>query len=377
MAQWTIRQTDTDIRSNSYYFSNWNPFYAVVVEDPPGSGTYIHPLEMPNCTTYSFGRFAEGAGVDEVPALSTANAEDWYSYNDGYDRGQEPKIGAVCCFRDGNLSGDGHVCIVEEIYQDGSILVTESGYNAYFWRQNIRYPGGNYPYSNSAEGYIFQGFIYNPWVTTTPPEPASWITGNRQLDRSEMDSNAIKFYYRASALGASYNAILGMLANIEDESWINPGVWESFIPYGGGYGLVQWTPYTKYSDWAGAGWENNGDKEVEFLKYTVDHQDQSQYIQWFANPAAPDHGYPVNPPISLAEFWASNSDPKVLADYWVLYYEHPREDLIAGRIAGHQAKVDYYDALLGGGGPTPPTPGGKKIWLLFKAMQILRGLNGL
>lgn len=367
----TPRLNDNGLDSLPYYTSD-NPYYPSTIL-------------IGNCTWFAWGRFYEEGTPPTRPTnkLGYVNgvytdAYLWYGNGavDGYERGQTPKLGAIICFSGGNFSGLGHVAVVEEIHSDGSLTVSESGYNGYYFRTNTRSPGGAYPYSNSSEGYTFQGFIYNPDVTTTPPEPASWITGNRQLDRSEMDNNAIKFYYRASALGASYNAILGMLANIEDESWINPGVWESFIPYGGGYGLVQWTPYTKYSDWAGAGWENNGDKEVEFLKYTVDHQDQSQYIQWFANPAAPDHGYPVNPPITLPEFWASSSDPKVLADYWVLYYEHPREDLIAGRIAGHQAKVDYYDNLLGGGGPTPPTPS-KKIWLYFKAMQILRGLNGL
>lgn len=366
------RLNDNGITTSPYFFSDYNPYYETVI-----SGA--RPYQMPNCTTYAWGRVAESGGLDyndysTRPTLSTGNAEDWYNYPDGYQRSQTPQLGAVLCFADGSASGDGHVCVVEEIYQDGSILVSESGYNAYFWRLTTRYPGGAYPYSNGAEQYIFQGFILNPYVQGgAPPEPLNWITGNRQLSRAEMDQNAIKFYYRASALGAHYNAILGMLANIEDESWINPGVWESFIPYAGGYGLVQWTPYTKYSSWAGSGWEDNGDKEVEFLKYTVDNQDIPQYIQWFANNEAPTYGYPVQPPITLAQFWESNLDPKVLADYWILYYEHPREDLIAGRIAGHQAKVDYYNQLLNGGTPVP-TGGRFKWWLAHKHLQRKRGL---
>lgn len=46
-------------------------------------------------------------------------------------------------------------------------------------------------------------------------------------------------------------AIAGMLANMQNESSVNPNRWEGDTPYGttvggrpGGYGLVQWTPYT-------------------------------------------------------------------------------------------------------------------------------------
>lgn len=328
-----------------------------------------------NCTWFAFGRFWECGTPPTLPHLPTGNAGDWYNANDGYERGLTPRLGAVICFRGGNqsagFSGLGHVAIVEEIHADGTITVGESGWSAYDWRLNTRDPAESYPYSNSWEQYEFQGFIYNPYVTTAPPEPSSWITGNRYLSRSEQDQNAIKFYYRARALGASYNAILGMLANIESESTINPGIWESLDPYAGGYGLVQWTPYTKYSDWAGTGWENNGDKEVERIYY-----ESQNGLQWFANPAAPDHGYPASPPVTFAQFWASNLDTKTLADYWILYYEHPGESYIAGRIAQHQAQVDYYNNLLGGGvGPTPGMV--KKIWLYLKAAKDRKTKKGL
>ena len=178
-----------------------------------------------------------------------------------------------------------------------------------------------------------------------------------------MDNNAIKFYYTMTRLGASYNAILAMLANIEVESNINPGIWESLAPYEGGYGLTQWTPYTKYSDWAGSGWQNNGQRECERIKYEANNG-----LQWFANGAAPDHGYPYSPPISFGDFFISGQDPKTLADYWILYYEHPAESQIAGRIADHQAQVEYYNNLLGGGGPVTR----KMLWLLMKAAKNKR-----
>ena len=95
----------------------------------------------------------------------------------------------------------------------------------------------------------------------------TWVAGNYYLSESEMKNNAEMFYDRMRGYGFSLNAIAGILGNVQYESSINPGIWESLDPYEGGYGLVQWTPYTKYSEWAGSGWQNNGDKQCERISY--------------------------------------------------------------------------------------------------------------
>ena len=141
---------------------------------------------------------------------------------------------------------------------------------------------------------------------------------------------------------------------MESESGINPGIWEELVVEGGGYGLVQWTPYTKYSDWAGQGWQDNGNKECDRILYEAQNG-----LQWSSNWYAPHVGYPEIPPISLAEFLTeTNLSPKVLADYWILYYEHPDESNIPYRIAEHQAQCDYYNELLMNSpiSPDPPSP---------------------
>lgn len=188
-----------------------------------------------------------------------------------------------------------------------------------------------------------------------PQEPANWISGNYYLGRADMDNNAIKFFYVMSRLGCSYNSILGMLANIERESTINPGIWESLTPYWRGYGLTQWTPYTKYTDWAGSDWEGNGQKECERIIY-----ESQNGLQWFDNPASYLINLPTQPPITLAEYLQSDLAPELLADYWLLYYEHPAESGIVNRHENHRALCEYYNELLGGVippvPPVPPTP---------------------
>ena len=87
---------------------------------------------------------------------NTSNV-NWWNYNDGYERGSQIALGAVVCYADGDYSGDGHVAIVEQIFDDYAI-VSNSGYNAYFWQLDHIALNGRFPRGN----YRFQGFIYNP-----------------------------------------------------------------------------------------------------------------------------------------------------------------------------------------------------------------------
>ena len=149
IAPFVPRLNDDGIMGSPYWYSQ-NPFYLA------GYG-------LPNCTCYAWGRFWEESDPDRTytdpPRLSTSDAENWYGYTaDGYQRGQEPQLGAVICFADGPYSGDGHVAIVEQINADGSIVTSNSAYGgAYFYTQTLQPP--NYL---PASGYVFQGFIYNP-----------------------------------------------------------------------------------------------------------------------------------------------------------------------------------------------------------------------
>lgn len=68
------------------------------------------------------------------------------------------------------------------------------------------------------------------------------------LTQSEMENNATEFYNYFSALGATVEAISGMLGNIQRESTINPGCKETAATTSG-WGLIQWTPSTVLTDW--------------------------------------------------------------------------------------------------------------------------------
>ena len=152
------RLTDEGMANNPYWYSR-NPFYQA------GYG-------LPNCTCYAWGRFWEIGDPNRIyehrPNLSTSNAEYWYGASDGYVRGQAPALGAVACWADGPFSGDGHVAIVEEIDPvTGVITCSNSAYGgAYFYLTTLSPP--NYL---PAAGYVFQGFIYNPYSGGGPSPP--------------------------------------------------------------------------------------------------------------------------------------------------------------------------------------------------------------
>lgn len=134
-------------------------------------------LTMPNCTGYAYGRFMEECGKHSCK-LSRGNGNRWWGHtSDGYDRGQTPKLGAVICFDGGSA---GHVAIVEQINQDGTIVTSNSAYGGTFFYLHTLSPDNNYK-----DGvHNCQGFIYNPYLADEPipPEPPT-PTGDKEKNR--------------------------------------------------------------------------------------------------------------------------------------------------------------------------------------------------
>lgn len=191
----------------------------------------------------------------------------------------------------------------------------------------------------------------------------SWIAGNRYLSRSEVENNAILFRDIMMTNGVTLNAVCGMLGNIQSESGVNPGIWESLSPFNGGYGLVQWTPYTKYSEWAGAGWEGNGDKQCERILYEAQNG-----LQWFGNPEAPI----VNPPLSFTEFLSSTLDVGTLANYFLWYYEHPAVTIQTIRAKQANEWLEFFGGTPGPGpGPSPLKRKRMPVWMMIRRQDII------
>lgn len=116
---------------------------------------------IPNCVGYAWGRDLEVRG-ETTSTLSKSNAENWYgNTKDGRQRGMEPKLGAIACWRKGKAGvaadGAGHVAIVEAI--DEKTGITTFSNSAYkgkrFYLTKMKAP------YNLGSKYTFQGFIYS------------------------------------------------------------------------------------------------------------------------------------------------------------------------------------------------------------------------
>ena len=126
-----------------YTAPNGEPYYTSELNKYSQTG-----YGMPNCVAYAYGRIYELNG--EAPKISRGNAGEWWyinKYNDYYDYGQEPKLGAIACW-------SGHVAVVEDISEDGSVTISESHWGGTYFNTKT--------YGDVADHYgqAFYGYIY-------------------------------------------------------------------------------------------------------------------------------------------------------------------------------------------------------------------------
>lgn len=141
-----------------------------------------------------------------------------------------------------------------------------------------------------------------------------------------------------------------MLGNMQTESSINPGIWQSLISYdhdpystvsGHGYGLVQWTPFNKYTIWARDSGLTYSDINAQLQRIEFEIANGLQWI------STSDY------PLSFQEFKVSTDTPEYLAQAFLRNYERPADQTQPNRST--QAKY-WWDNLSGSGIITDPPP---------------------
>ena len=203
---------------NPYYNRTANGGYSGAIK---GSPTDPGCDVLHNCVGYAAGRFNEIIGAGKfVYFQHPPNAEDFYdaAIAAGLKTGTQPKLGAIICWAKGKThngsDGAGHVGVVEQIKSDGSIITSESGYNAKnaFWTTHRYRESGNWGQSSA---YRFLGFIYQP----TEQQPAGFSRAIRKGDTGAdvelMQSRlAAKGYLRKTEIDGDYGTITlgGLLA---------------------------------------------------------------------------------------------------------------------------------------------------------------------
>lgn len=177
--------------------------------------------------------------------------------------------------------------------------------------------------------------------------------------------NATYIYNFLSYHDWTINAISALLGNMQAESTINPGRWQSDRvggdSSGHGYSLVQWTPYTKYTNWC----SDNGysdpsemDTALTRILYEV-----ANHLQWI--------GVGTYYEMTFKEFSQSTASVSYLAKAFLLCYERPADQ--SESVQNYRASLaeSWYEYLTGVT-PNPPTPtpytSNKKKkfnWILF------------
>lgn len=156
---------------------------------------------------------------------------------------------------------------------------------------------------------------------------------NSYLSISQMTTNAQYILNYLRDRGWTKNAVCGMLGNMQTESTINPGIWQSLKEnnMSGGFGLVQWTPATKYIDWAN---QNNltvanMDSQLQRILYEV-----ANGIQFYATSS-------YN--MSFSQFTKSTESAYYLACVFLHNYERPA-NASQDETRGNQA-AKWYNTL--------------------------------
>lgn len=186
------------------------------------------------------------------------------------------------------------------------------------------------------------------------------ISGNFWLTQSQMEENASYIWQKLSLSGWTIEAVSGMLGNMQSESTINPGIWQNLDPSNPelGYGLVQWTPSTKYTSWCTERGIDPSSMDSALARIEYELENNIQYY--------PTQSYPE----TFAEFKISKKSPYYLAGAFLYNYERPAEPNPVLR--GNQAQA--WCAFLTGE-PPPPTPGpiflGNKMpWIYYMKRRI-------
>lgn len=190
------------------------------------------------------------------------------------------------------------------------------------------------------------------------------------LSQSQMEVNALYIYSYLKHEGWSENSIAALLGNMQAESTINPGRWQSDRvggdSSGHGYGMVQWTPYTKYTSWCeseGRSDPSEMDNNLARIMYEVKNN-----IQWYGT--GDYYG------MSFEDFTKSNESVKYLATGFLLCYERPADQ--SSSVQAYRGSLaEKWFTYLTGQNPIDPDDGDKKKKKRFNFILFNRRKRGI
>lgn len=177
-----MKKRTTQPKNNKYYIRQSTGGLNVAVAGYP---TIAGANVLANCVGYANGRFNEIINDPELKGITktfkyqlSCNAENFIesAKRQGLKISSTPVQGGIMVWQKGRTlyggDGAGHVAIVETVYDDGTILTSESGYGSREWAfKNLRRSNDNGRWGQT-EAYKFRGCIINPSIKDAKEVPA-------------------------------------------------------------------------------------------------------------------------------------------------------------------------------------------------------------
>lgn len=175
-----------------------------------------------------------------------------------------------------------------------------------------------------------------------------WLSESQSMENAQLIAN----YLYSDTSDWSKEAISALIGNMRHESSVNPNMYEYGYDWSAdrGYGLVQWTPRSKYWDWATANGldPEQGESQLARIDYEVDEN-----IQWIAKDS-------VFNGLTFKEFRTNSRSLSVddLTEAFTWGYERPNQQAGEESMPARQAfaRRAYNELQWSGGGGGTPTP---------------------
>lgn len=178
------------------------------------------------------------------------------------------------------------------------------------------------------------------WTNTSP----GWsISSNESL------GNAKEAYNYLTSHGYTANAAIGVVANLRAESAVNPGQWQigySIYGSGAGFGLGQWTPWTKVSNALGSQEQSVMSSGSAQMGYLVSNKGQWGHGHISSTGYSAYYGVQSIYFSSMDDYAKSTATPEDLAVAWMIQWERPSARY--ANISGRRSNASYYVANIGG-----------------------------
>lgn len=205
---------------------------------------------------------------------------------------------------------------------------------------------------------------------------AVWTNQLNALTEAQMQNNVDIIYAFFKNLGWNDLPIAAMLGNMAHEGELNPAQWEAGKVIEGtglvGFGLCQWTPWTKLANFLGENWRDDYTGQLRRIEWEAVPGHEGNVIddgQWI--PVASYDYY------TFQEFAHDTTHDLVWLVKCFLYSYERGEPKLEMRIADAEKWLAYIQ-----GNPptppippTPPTPTSRRkmpVWMMLKPNRIYR-----